>query len=70
MSFTPKLVALDVDGTLVDWDNQMTAGVRASVRGAAEAGAHVVISTGRSVPGAGPCAPKSSRAGSARPVLS
>lgn len=51
MSFTPKLVALDVDGTLVDWDNDMTAAVRTSVRGAADAGAHVVISTGRSVPG-------------------
>jgi len=51
VTFTPKLVALDVDGTLVDWDNDMTAAVRSAVRGAADAGAHVVISTGRSVPG-------------------
>ena len=51
MSFSPKLLALDVDGTLVDWDNMMSPSVRAAVRQAAEAGAHVVISTGRSVPG-------------------
>lgn len=47
----PQLAALDVDGTLVDWDNEMTGAVRDSVRAAAEQGIHVVISTGRSVPG-------------------
>lgn len=51
MTFAPKLLALDVDGTLVDWDNQMSGAVRSSVRRAADAGAHVVVSTGRSVPG-------------------
>ena len=50
----PRLVALDVDGTLVDWGEgvqSVSAPVRAAVLGAVDAGAHVVISTGRSVPG-------------------
>ncbi|MGJ9424062.1 HAD family hydrolase [Aeromicrobium sp. CF3.5] len=47
----PRLVALDVDGTLVDYDNVMTDPVRESVRALAAAGIEVVISTGRSVPG-------------------
>lgn len=53
-SWRPRLVALDVDGTLVDWVDgveTMSEPVRAAVRGVIEAGAHVVISTGRSVPG-------------------
>ena len=41
----------DVDGTLVDWHNTMAPAVRDAVRAAAHAGLHVVISTGRSVPG-------------------
>ena len=45
------LVALDVDGTLVDWDNNMTPTLREAVRGVAAQGVHVVLSTGRSVPG-------------------
>lgn len=51
MTFRPALVALDVDGTLVDWDNQMTAAVRAAVRDVVDAGVPVVVSTGRAVPG-------------------
>lgn len=51
MSFTPKLIALDVDGTIVDNGNMMTAAVRAAIHAAADAGLHVVISTGRSMPG-------------------
>jgi Cof subfamily protein (haloacid dehalogenase superfamily) len=50
----PRLIALDVDGTLVDWVDgveTMTAPVREAVRCAAAAGVHVVIATGRSVPG-------------------
>jgi HAD superfamily hydrolase (TIGR01484 family) len=50
----PRLVALDVDGTLVDWVDgvqTMSASVREAVRGVVDAGVHVVISTGRSVPG-------------------
>jgi Cof subfamily protein (haloacid dehalogenase superfamily) len=53
-SWRPRLVALDVDGTLVDWVDgveTMSERVREAVRGVLEAGAHVVISTGRSVPG-------------------
>lgn len=42
------LVALDVDGTLVDHDGNMTDAVREAVQAVAEAGHHVVISTGRS----------------------
>jgi Cof subfamily protein (haloacid dehalogenase superfamily) len=51
MSWRPELVALDVDGTLVDWENQMSEVVRSTVREVAEAGIHVVISTGRAIPG-------------------
>ncbi len=49
--FRPRLVALDVDGTLVDYDNTMSPAVRTAVRQVAEGGLPVVISTGRSVPG-------------------
>jgi hydroxymethylpyrimidine pyrophosphatase-like HAD family hydrolase len=51
MSFTPKMLALDVDGTLVDFEDRMTDRVRDTVRAAREAGLHIVISTGRSTPG-------------------
>ena len=62
----PRLVALDVDGTLVDWVDGGRVGVGAGARrraaGAVDAGAHVVISTGRSVPGVldavGPARPR------------
>ncbi|WP_100415100.1 HAD family hydrolase [Mumia flava] len=50
-AWVPKLLALDVDGTIVDYDNRMTDVVREAVRGAADAGIHCVISTGRAVPG-------------------
>src|SRR5665811_1170433 len=50
LNFAPKLIALDVDGTIVDVHNFMTPAVRDSVRAAAEAGIHIVISTGRSIP--------------------
>ncbi len=49
--FGPKLLALDVDGTLVDWDNLMSPAVRTAVRDVADNGVPIVISTGRSVPG-------------------
>jgi Cof subfamily protein (haloacid dehalogenase superfamily) len=51
MSFAPKMLALDVDGTLVDFEDRMTDRVRETVRAARDAGLHVVISTGRSTPG-------------------
>jgi HAD superfamily hydrolase (TIGR01484 family) len=44
------LVALDIDGTIVDHDDMLTERVRRTVRAAAEV-AHVVIATGRSTDG-------------------
>lgn len=43
------LVALDVDGTLVDHDGRMSRRVKDTVRAVVRAGHHVVISTGRSM---------------------
>ena len=44
----PRLVALDVDGTLVDLDSRMSAAVRDEVRRVARRpGRHVVVATGR-----------------------
>ncbi|CAL8896553.1 Haloacid dehalogenase [Kocuria varians] len=43
------LVALDVDGTLVDHDGRMSRGVKDALRAVVAAGHHVVISTGRSM---------------------
>ncbi|MDF1489927.1 HAD family hydrolase [Tessaracoccus caeni] len=48
MSFQPQLVALDIDGTLVDWSGRMPDDVRAAVRRVVDAGVPVVLSTGRS----------------------
>ncbi len=45
----PLLVALDVDGTIVDHDLGLTDRVRDAVRAVAAAGHHVVIATGRSL---------------------
>ena len=42
------LVALDVDGTLVDHDGHMSRGVKDTLRAVVGAGHHVVIATGRS----------------------
>ncbi|WP_338075024.1 HAD family hydrolase [Kineococcus vitellinus] len=48
------LVALDIDGTIVDLDEVLSDRVRAAVRQVAAAGAHVVVATGRSLHGALP----------------
>ena len=55
MSFTPRLVALDIDGTLFtnvpstgQVEETISAPVVAAVRRAYDAGAHVVLATGRS----------------------
>ncbi|MFW6869049.1 HAD family hydrolase [Nocardioides sp. CPCC 206347] len=52
---TPKLVALDIDGTLLKWVEglgmsyeQVTPAVHDAVRRVLDAGAHVVLSSGRS----------------------
>jgi len=50
-SWRPKIVALDVDGTMVDWENRMTDTVREAVHAIKDSGVHVVISTGRAIPG-------------------
>jgi len=52
----PRLVALDIDGTLISWEDKVedeiiTPRVRGAVRGLVETGAHVVLSSGRSVLG-------------------
>lgn len=53
MNATPpfKMVALDVDGTLVDGSNTMSRDAYDAVHAAAAAGAEIVIATGRSMPG-------------------
>ncbi|MEE6286941.1 HAD family hydrolase [Georgenia sp. MJ173] len=43
------LVALDIDGTLIDHDQRMTAAVRDAVAALRDTGAHVVLATGRSM---------------------
>ncbi|MEU6560369.1 HAD family hydrolase [Nocardia nova] len=45
----PQLIALDVDGTILQAGAPMSPRVRAVVRAAADAGAHVVITTGRTL---------------------
>jgi hydroxymethylpyrimidine pyrophosphatase-like HAD family hydrolase len=45
------LVALDVDGTVVDLDESLSDRVREAVSRVAAAGAHVVVATGRSLHG-------------------
>ncbi|WP_088316169.1 HAD family hydrolase [Kineosporia sp. R_H_3] len=48
------LVALDIDGTVLDHDEVITERVRTAVADAVAAGAHVVIATGRSLEGTVP----------------
>jgi Cof subfamily protein (haloacid dehalogenase superfamily) len=43
----PRLVALDLDGTLVGYDNRLSEGHRRTVRSLADAGIPVVLVTGR-----------------------
>lgn len=57
-SWTPGLVALDIDGTLLRWidgtgtsHEEITPAVHDAVRRAQEAGAHVVLASGRSPDG-------------------
>lgn len=45
----PQLIALDVDGTLLDTGSPVSERVAAAVRAAVLAGAHVVVTTGRTV---------------------
>ncbi|MEU7141182.1 HAD family hydrolase [Nocardia sp. NPDC046473] len=45
----PQLIALDVDGTLLETGSPVSERVAAAVRAAVAAGAHVVVTTGRTV---------------------
>jgi HAD superfamily hydrolase (TIGR01484 family) len=49
----PRLLALDIDGTLVDFREHASQAVVAAVTAVRETGIHVVLSTGRSVNGIG-----------------
>lgn len=51
MTWRPRMIALDVDGTMVDHDNRMSPAVREAVLAMHASGVEVVISTGRAVPG-------------------
>ncbi len=46
---TPRLIALDIDGTLIDFDGSARPAVIKAVHAVIDAGAQVVLSTGRSV---------------------
>ncbi|MGO2037252.1 MAG: HAD family hydrolase [Brevibacterium sp.] len=46
------LIALDVDGTILGYDGTLSESVRQVLGALAEAGHHLVISTGRALPGA------------------
>ena len=48
---TIKLVAVDIDGTLLTPDKKITPEVKAAVREASQFGVQVVIATGRPVAG-------------------
>lgn len=48
MDFTPKMIALDIDGTLVDHEGHMPDEIRESVQALVAQGTHVVLATGRS----------------------
>ncbi|PXX60264.1 HAD superfamily hydrolase (TIGR01484 family) [Nocardia tenerifensis] len=45
----PQLIALDIDGTLLETGSPVSERVAAAVRAAVVAGAHVIVTTGRSV---------------------
>nr|WP_297424913.1 HAD family hydrolase [uncultured Actinotalea sp.] len=45
----PRLVALDLDGTLLDWTGRLLDGIADAVAELRERGDHVVVATGRSV---------------------
>ena len=49
---TEYIVALDLDGTVVDYENRLSDYTRAVIRAVARRGHHVVIATGRTVDGA------------------
>ncbi|WP_225755560.1 HAD family hydrolase [Actinotalea sp. Marseille-Q4924] len=52
----PRLVALDLDGTLLDWSGTLLGGIAEAVAELRDRGDHVVVATGRSVHSALPYA--------------
>lgn len=59
MNWRPRLIALDIDGTLTPvGSNDISPAVQAAVTRAAEHGTHVVLCTGRSLIGTTPVAPQ------------
>ena len=46
-----KLVAIDIDGTLLNSQRQITAEVHAAIQEAKKAGVKIVIATGRPISG-------------------
>ena len=52
MTFSPQLVALDIDGTIVDREGRLPDSVREAVHRVCQAGVPVVLATGRGVTGA------------------
>ncbi len=56
MAWRPRLVALDIDGTLLSFDGRLPQSVRAAVDAVVAAGVPVVLSTGRGWAGTKPVA--------------
>ncbi|MCG2800194.1 MAG: HAD hydrolase family protein [Cellulomonas sp.] len=56
MTGRARLVALDVDGTLMSYDGVISPQVHTAVRALVDSGVHVVLATGRSVAGMMPVA--------------
>lgn len=54
MTWRPKLIALDVDGTVVDRNGELPKQIRDAVGGLISSGIHVVLATGRSWQGTQP----------------
>lgn len=52
MTWKPRMLAIDLDGTMLTDAKEITAGNLAAIRKASEAGCHVCIATGRAWPGA------------------
>ena len=46
-----KLVAIDIDGTLLNSAGQLTTGVKAALQSAKKKGVRIVLCTGRPLPG-------------------
>lgn len=52
MSFIPKLIAFDIDGTILNTSSRLSPATENALRGAMDAGIKVIIATGRMYPSA------------------